>query len=280
MNMKELVMKKLVKTFSLILGLWLCHSLTASAQDNPQPTPPSQQAAPKSDSSEIQTIVIPENGTKAFVSENYAKRVQSQKEPVHIKLKMKNKHKSELIDHQTEHKEYKYPELNRTEDGITYQGIAYKRQYDYMYSQLLITNSKSEKTLYDLSAFGLHETNSIFIRFAILKDDVLYVSLSHRTYKDTNPDTAFILAIDPVNGEILWRSDNIVCNTTNFLIIKDTIVCGYGFTNEPDFIYTLDLYSGKVLDSIPIKSGPGYFIQQDNLIHVSTYNNNMTLSFK
>ena len=226
-------MKSLIKTLALIPALFTCHSLTAWAQENPQDSAPAQAAATtKSDSSEIKTIIIPEKITKAFVNEDYAKLVKSRKTPAHIKLKIKHKHKSELIDHQTEHKEYKYPELNRTEDGITYQGIAYKRQYDYMYSQLLITNSKSEKTLYDLSAFGLHETNSIFIRFAILKDNILYVSLSHRTYKDTNPDTAFILAINPANGEILWRSDNIVCNTTNFLIIKDTIVCGYGFTKD------------------------------------------------
>ncbi len=273
-------MNRLIKTLALIPVFFTCHSICAWAQDNPQAAVPAQEAAPKSDSSGIKTIVLQENGTKAFVNEAYAKRVESQKSPVHIQLKMKHKHKSELIDHQTEHKEYKYPVLNRTEDGVTYQGIVYKRQYDYMYTQLLITNSKSEKTLYDLSAFGQHETDPIFIRFAILKDDVLYVSLSHKTYKDSNPDTAFILAINPLNGDILWRSDNIVCNTNNFLIIKDTIVCGYGYTKEPDFIYTLDLYSGKVLNSIPIKSGPGYFIRQDNLIHVAAYDTNMTLSYK
>lgn len=273
-------MKRLIKTLALILVFFTCHSLASWAQDNPHDSAPAEDAAPKSDSSEIKTIVILEKGTKAFVSEEYAKRVESQNNPVHIQLKVRNKHKSELIDNQTKHKEYKYPVLNRTEDGITYQGIAYKRQYEYMYSQLLITNSKSEKIIYDLSDFGKHDTDPTYIRFAILKDNILYVSLAHNTYKETNPDTAFILAINPSDGKILWRSDNIVSNTNNFLIIKDTIVCGYGFTKEPDFIYTLDLYSGKVLDTLPVKSGPAYFILQNDLIHVATYNNNMTLSYK
>jgi hypothetical protein len=111
------------------------------------------------------------------------------------------------------------------------------------------------------------------IRWAAIEDNILYVSNAHPTYAETtNGINAFITAIDLTNYQALWRSDYQVSNAYNFEIIGDNIVCGYGFTAEPDFIYILDKYTGKKLHTIKVATGPDYIIRKDDKLYVRTYN--------
>ncbi|WP_022762891.1 hypothetical protein [Butyrivibrio sp. AD3002] len=110
------------------------------------------------------------------------------------------------------------------------------------------------------------------IQYALVKDNILYVSLGHRTYASANPHKSYIVAIDTVSGETLWRSDDQVCGSYNFVILGDSIVCGYGFTDEPDYIYILNRNNGKVQKKIKVKSAPYYFIVQEEYLYVLTYN--------
>ncbi|WP_051204895.1 hypothetical protein [Butyrivibrio sp. VCD2006] len=110
------------------------------------------------------------------------------------------------------------------------------------------------------------------IQYALVKDNTLYVSLGHRTYAAANPHKSYIVAIDMVSGETLWKSDDQVCGSHNFLIMGDSIYCGYGFTDEPDFIYILNRHNGKVQKKIKVKSAPYYFIECDGYLFVLTYN--------
>lgn len=111
--------------------------------------------------------------------------------------------------------------------------------------------------------------------WASIKDGVLYVSNSHRTYASTtNNKNAYITAIDLKDMHVIWRSDALVSNAENFLILDNVIICGYGFTDEDDYLNELDPSNGKVINSIPLKSAPSYLIQKDNQIFVRTYNMN------
>ena len=110
------------------------------------------------------------------------------------------------------------------------------------------------------------------IRYALIKDDILYVSIGHRTYASANPYTSYIVAIDTVSGETLWRSDDQVCGSNNFIIEGDSIICGYGFTSEPDYIYIINRNNGKTQKQIKVKSAPYYFIPHDGYLFVLTYN--------
>jgi hypothetical protein len=69
----------------------------------------------------------------------------------------------------------------------------------------------------------------------------------------------------------LWRSQPLVCNANNFVIINDVIICGYGFTAEPDFLYLIDKTTGEILQQIKVKTAPEYLIQKDNKLYVRTY---------
>ena len=113
------------------------------------------------------------------------------------------------------------------------------------------------------------------INWASIKDGILYVSNRHRTYASTtNNKNAYITAIDLNDMHVIWRSDALISNAENFLILDNVIICGYGFTDEDDNLYELDRSNGKVIDSIPLKSAPSYLIQKDNQIFVRTYNMN------
>lgn len=113
------------------------------------------------------------------------------------------------------------------------------------------------------------------INCANVKDGILYVSNRHRTYASTtNYKNAYITAIDLKDMRVIWRSDALVSNAENFLILDNVIICGYGFTDEDDYLYELDRSNGNVINSIPLQSAPSYLIQKDNQIFVRTYNMN------
>ena len=224
-------------------------------------------------------IVIQRTHDAPFVTDGRMKATK------HVKLKIKRKKTSEWLntDKWFVDNLFDKPSLNRTENGYTFEGQAKGMAYDYQYNILKLTSPNGVTTDYDFSSFGKPEASLsyelAFIHYAVIQNDTLYVSLAHRTYSREQPDTAFLLALD-LEGNVLWQSQTLVCNAMNFLIMEDTIVCGYGFTDEPDFIYTLDKNTGSVVDKIPIRSGPHYFVLTDNVIRLATYNTDYTLSYQ
>lgn len=58
----------------------------------------------------------------------------------------------------------------------------------------------------------------------------------------------------------------------NFCIIDDTIVCGYGFTEEEDYIYLLDKNTGERVENIPVNSAAEQFEVVGDTLYVATYN--------
>lgn len=114
------------------------------------------------------------------------------------------------------------------------------------------------------------------IRYAKAEDGVLYFSIGYLTYADFSPHNAYVAAVDLAEKKLLWKSEPLVSNANNFVIAGDVLLCGYGFTSEPDYLYQLDLTSGKVIDEIPLKSMADYLILKDNVLYVRTYNTDYT----
>ena len=113
------------------------------------------------------------------------------------------------------------------------------------------------------------------ISWAVSKDDILYVSTSHSTYASSAPQNAYITALDMKNDfAILWRSEPLVCNSKNFVVTDDAIICGYGFTNEPDYIYVLNRDCGAKVGTYSVKTGPDWLLLIGNTLYVRCYDTN------
>lgn len=113
------------------------------------------------------------------------------------------------------------------------------------------------------------------IDWVVVKESVLYISHSHNTYAGSSRGmNAYITAIDLNSSKLLWRSDPLVSNAVNFVVIGNTIISGYGFTAEPDYLYLLDSSSGKQIERITLRTGPQYIIHKGDQVFVRTYNTN------
>lgn len=110
------------------------------------------------------------------------------------------------------------------------------------------------------------------VRWVELSGDVLYIANSHWTYSaDTGGANSYISAIDVATGKLLWRSEPLVSNAKNFLIVGSGIVAGYGFTDEPDRVVVIDRATGKVTDEVAVPSGPEQLADRGDQILVRCY---------
>lgn len=111
------------------------------------------------------------------------------------------------------------------------------------------------------------------INWATIKGGVLYVSHSHSTYaKSSKNMNGYITAIKLSDKSVLWRTKALVSNANNFLMVGNVLITGYGFTDEPDYLYQIDSNTGKVLNKQLLKSAASYLIKKGKYIYVHTYN--------
>ncbi|MBN2433494.1 MAG: SH3 domain-containing protein [Acidobacteria bacterium] len=80
-----------------------------------------------------------------------------------------------------------------------------------------------------------------------------------------------LVAIHPDTGEELWRTPHLVSNNI-FIPAGAWLICGYGFTSEPDFLYIVDQISGQVLTWQALDSAADYLEIRDDVLWVTTYN--------
>lgn len=201
----------------------------------------------------------------------------------HIKLKVKNKEKhTAWLDEDWElHYGFSAPVMPYEDKNWTYcpsDSVA----YDYMFNTLTLypeTHIGGKAYEYDLSelcngpdeASGTASDNVQYLRYAVCQNDILYVSLMYNGYAKDEPDSGYMAAIDIQTGDVLWKSEPLTSNARNFIINGDTIICGYGFTAEDDYIYLLDKNTGERTDALKISKAPDEFAVEDGILYVWTY---------
>ncbi len=105
------------------------------------------------------------------------------------------------------------------------------------------------------------------------RDGVLYIATGHNTYASSSGGrNAYITALNADTLDLIWRSRPLVCNARNFEIVGDAVICGYGFTAEPDYMYVLDRATGKVAQRLKLKTGPSFILRRGSALFVRTYN--------
>ena len=112
----------------------------------------------------------------------------------------------------------------------------------------------------------------------LAENGILYVENAHQTYAKSSYDrNAYMSAIDPAGRRLLWRSPALVANAANFVLLNETIVSGYGFTAEPDYLYAIDRATGKVRGRLLLPSAPQTIARHGNIVSVVTYDHRLTI---
>lgn len=124
-----------------------------------------------------------------------------------------------------------------------------------------------------LPNLGLYTSQDL--QWAAYEGGVLYVSHHHMTYsKSSGGLNGFVTAIDVAQKKMLWRSATLTSNAASFVLLDGHLITGYGFTEEPDFLYVLDQATGKVESKVPVNSQAEYLVLKDGKLYVRTYDTN------
>jgi hypothetical protein len=139
-------------------------------------------------------------------------------------------------------------------------------------------------TLFDSTEEGLIERHSfdfgrwvhggkpLWIYAAWAEKEALYVIASSPGYaKEVGGKTGYLTALDIKTGKLLWQAGPRVANCYNIGMDGDVIVCGYGFTGEPDFLFVIDKKTGRTVQKIAVKSAPEHLSIEDNQLFVRCY---------
>ena len=114
----------------------------------------------------------------------------------------------------------------------------------------------------------------------VIEGSIMYVGHGGNTYSSTyGNQTGYITTIDLINNEILWTSMPLT-NNSGIVLIDNSLITGYGFTDEPDYLLVLDKYSGQRVQKIPLKKAPGYIITKGSSVLVRTYSYDYVFSIK
>ena len=107
---------------------------------------------------------------------------------------------------------------------------------------------------------------------------VLYVETAHSTYaKSSYGRNGYISAIDLKKRKLLWRSPALVANAPHFVLLNNTIVSGYGFTAEPDYLYAIDRATGKIKGRLLVPSAPRPLPATATSSRVTTYDHRLVI---
>ena len=139
---------------------------------------------------------------------------------------------------------------------------------------MLLDPSKEVKKVYNTRNITITPKDSLFqrVEWAVVKDGVLYFSECAMTAPDKNSQGYYLVAVDINTDETLWISKPRTVNSSNFLIIDNSIVCGVGGSGIPDYIYVLNRYTGVKTREYWIPTAATWFaIGEDKNLYVTLY---------
>ena len=110
---------------------------------------------------------------------------------------------------------------------------------------------------------------------------MLYVETAHDTYARSSYGlNAYVNAISLKTRKLVWRSPALVANARDFVVAGDVIVSGYGFTDEPDYLYALDRRTGRVLDRLLLPNAPERIVLHGRTLDVDTYDHHVVVELR
>jgi hypothetical protein len=118
------------------------------------------------------------------------------------------------------------------------------------------------------------------LTWAEMRDGVVYTAHGGGSYaREVYGKKGFVTALDAKSGQLLWRSNALVANA-NFILLGGYLITGYGFTDEPDFLYVLDRKDGKTVSRNPLTSGPSILVKQGEQLFVRGYDSDYVFDLR
>jgi hypothetical protein len=146
------------------------------------------------------------------------------------------------------------------------------------YLAIVYSSAGKEQRRVDLGKHLLLSSNEIQdVRY---RGGIIYFNEACQSYsKEVKGKCSSLVALDPAAGTVLWRSPYLSSN--NLFIFKDdeTLVSGYGFTAEPDYLFLLSAKTGEVLSRTKLDTAHTYLEIQDGKLHAFTDKTHYTFSF-
>ena len=139
---------------------------------------------------------------------------------------------------------------------------------------MLLDPEKEVKKVYNTRNITITPKDSLFqrVEWAVVKDGVLYFSECASTAPDKNSQGYYLVAVDINTDETLWISKPRTVNSSNFLIVDNSIICGVGGSGIPDYIYVLNRYTGVKTREYWIPTAASWFaIGEDKTLYVTLY---------
>ena len=139
---------------------------------------------------------------------------------------------------------------------------------------MLLDPSKEVKKVYNTRNITITPKDSLFqrVEWAVVKDGILYFSECTTTAPDKNSQGNYLVAVDINTDKTIWISKPRTVNSSNFLIVDNSIICGLGGSGIPDYIYVLNRYTGVKTREYWIPTAATWFaIGEDKNLYVTLY---------
>ena len=122
--------------------------------------------------------------------------------------------------------------------------------------------------------------NTQMVHDFIIEGNILYIAHGTNGYSDgAGYQTGYITAFDMEKQEIIWTTRPLTCNS-GFDIVGNSILCGYGMTSEPDYIFVVDKYSGQRIQKTSVKKAVDYIVPKGDKAYVRTYSYDYVFSIR
>lgn len=118
----------------------------------------------------------------------------------------------------------------------------------------------------------MSRTEHLEVQDLRVADGIIYFNEACQSYaRDAQGKCSSLLAYDPVADKRLWRTRPLVSNN-RFLVLDDLLVTGYGFTDEPDYLFLVRRSDGKVLFRKYLRTAHRDIrMQADNVLVIKLY---------
>lgn len=104
---------------------------------------------------------------------------------------------------------------------------------------------------------------------------ILYFDCNYNGYANiVSNRTGYLVALDLEAGEVLWTSGQLASSYRGFVVYEGAIITGYGFTEEKDYLYVFNRFTGKQWLKTSLKSAPEFIVPKDGKLYVRTYDTN------